>query len=88
MTPVSIRLHTAGATVYHDHPAWEYTAIPLNTALVDTLNALGADGWELVAVVDGHAILKRPMRSLREIVTEEQRTRAFSEYATGKEQSS
>jgi hypothetical protein len=50
-------------------PAWEYLTTPLmihNTAAI--LNNWGADGWELVQVVNGPegglvAYLKRPLAS-------------------------
>jgi hypothetical protein len=74
----------------HDNPNWEYTAIPLDTAgpLVDALNERGTDGWEFVAITGRDAILKRPMRDLREIVTADQRKHVFGIHAPQSEQAS
>jgi len=54
---------------------WEYHVEPAGPSVdVGRLNALGADGWELVAVhPSGQVILKRPAPDLRERVTLDQR---------------
>lgn len=56
---------------------WEYTTADRP----EQLNALGAEGWELVSVtVVGGAerfYLKRPLPSLREQITLEQRKQAL-----------
>lgn len=55
---------------------WEYrTGAGLD---VDGLNALGAEGWELVAVQDGAFYLKRPGLGFKERVTLEQRAHYFA----------
>jgi ATP-dependent Clp protease ATP-binding subunit ClpC len=41
---------------------WEYTVVKLDGSGTDwepQLNTLGAGGWELCAIADGHAVLKR-----------------------------
>lgn len=67
----------------HDHSNWEYLSIPVDTPsrLVDQLNLLGAEGWELVSVIGDATILKRPRPGLREIVTADQRKHVFGRYA-------
>jgi D-ribose pyranase len=55
---------------------WEYR---IGSGLgVDELNALGAEGWELVAVQDGIFYLKRPGLDFKERVTLEQREHYFA----------
>lgn len=43
---------------------WEYKALNLKKilgpGLENTLNKLGADGWEFVAVAKDYAVFKRP----------------------------
>lgn len=63
---------------------WEYRT---GTGLgVDELNALGAEGWELVAVQDGTFYLKRPGLDFKERVTLEQRAHYFAARAQAGEQ--
>ncbi len=54
---------------------WEHRVAPL--AGPDDLRAWGEQGWELVAVREGTAYLRRPAPSFRERVTEEQRQAAL-----------
>ncbi|HVL24863.1 MAG TPA: hypothetical protein VM450_12315 [Thermomicrobiales bacterium] len=54
---------------------WEYhiEAIGARTD-VSRLNALGNEGWELVATLpEGHLVFKRPAPNLRERITLDQR---------------
>jgi len=63
----------------HDHPGWEYRLFEaIGSQSIDALNTLGAEGWELVTIEQGQAILKRPKPDLREIVTADQKTRVFA----------
>lgn len=60
-------------------PTWEYR---IESAIsVDVLNALGRDGWELVATEDSEEqrfVFKRPGQSFVERVTLEQRARYYT----------
>lgn len=60
-------------------PTWEYR---IESAIsVDVLNALGRDGWELVATEDSEEqrfVFKRPGKSFVERVTLEQRARYYT----------
>ena len=66
--------------------SWEYRAIALQPGDESQLNRLGAEGWELVAVVpDGKAAvtacyLKRPVLSFKERVTLEQKHRYYRQW--------
>lgn len=43
---------------------WRYKVIGLSVRGSDTqksLNSIGSEGWELIAVIDGIAIFKRPI---------------------------
>ena len=65
----------------HDHPGWEYRLCEVEAVgslTADTLNTLGAEGWELVTIDQGQAILKRPRPDLREIVTADQRAHVYA----------
>jgi hypothetical protein len=55
---------------------WEYRAE--SGVAVDQLNALGRDGWELIAIDAGVFYFKRPGLSFREHVTHDQRERVFA----------
>ena len=70
----------------HDHPGWEYRLIEAHRPLtIDALDLLGAEGWELVTIHEGQAILKRPRPDLREIVTADQRTHVYAARPSGGE---
>ncbi len=59
-------------------PTWEYRIE--STVSLDVLNALGRDGWELVATDDPEEmgfVFKRPAQSFVERVTLEQRARYY-----------
>jgi hypothetical protein len=58
------------------HATWEYRVTdPLPEG---ELNALGADGWELVAVTADRLYLKRPRPDFREQVTLDQKRRYYA----------
>jgi hypothetical protein len=68
----------------HDRHAWEYQALESGAAVpIAELNRLGAEGWELVTIVDGQAVLKRPAADLRAIVTTDQRTHVYAAHGKG-----
>ncbi|HEY8446680.1 MAG TPA: hypothetical protein VIL01_06185 [Thermomicrobiales bacterium] len=66
---------------------WEYRMV--GAVSEEELNALGAEGWELVAVsgygVDPTLYLKRPVLDFRERVTLDQKRRYYASWglATG-----
>lgn len=63
----------------HERPTWEYR---VDTDLgEERLNALGAEGWELVAVQEGAGYFKRPRLGFKERVTLEQREHYFASRA-------
>jgi hypothetical protein len=58
------------------HPGqWEYLTIAEQDA--EDLNALGAQGWELVSVSDSTLYFKRPALSFRERVTLDQKREVY-----------
>lgn len=69
-----------GHPMSREHAGWEYLAFEaLREVSIERLNKLGGEGWELVEIAAGQAILKRPRPDLREIVTADQRTRVYWE---------
>jgi hypothetical protein len=70
--------------MHHDRQTWEYQTLDAaGTIPTGDLNRLGADGWELVTIVDGQAVLKRPAPDLREIVTNDQRAHVYASHGAG-----
>ena len=65
---------------------WQYN-IRRGELSQDALNVLGNEGWELISVVadpDGPRFyFKRPLPSLAESITLEQRERYFDEWGVG-----
>ncbi|MFN8676311.1 MAG: hypothetical protein U0Z70_08055 [Thermomicrobiales bacterium] len=63
---------------------WEYLILERSEA--DRLNALGREGWELVAIAGGddgiELFLKRPLPGFREQITLDQRSSYIGEDAT------
>lgn len=63
---------------------WEYLVLERSEA--DRLNALGREGWELVAIAGGddgiELFLKRPLPGFREQITLDQRSSYIGEDAT------
>lgn len=58
------------------HPVWNYRVI--DDVTESSLNALGEDGWEIVASIGTlRVIAKRPALDFREQVTLDQRRRYF-----------
>ncbi len=70
-------------------PSWEYR---IESAVsLDVLNALGRDGWELVAADDPDEtgfVFKRPAQSFVERVTLEQRARYYESLGLAPEKTS
>lgn len=65
------------------HVTWEYLTAPASSLDQERLNALGADGWELVTVHDVAAIFKRVGPDYRERITIAQRERLDAEREDG-----
>ena len=60
----------------HEFQTWEYQTAANPDE--DRLNALGADGWELVGVENGICYFKRLRPSFREQVTLDQKRRYYA----------
>ena len=58
--------------------AWDYLTLPAEPAPDEaTLNKLGRDAWELVAVSAGTLYFKRPALTFRERVTIDQKRHVY-----------
>lgn len=59
-----------------EHRTWEYRTTSARSA--PELNRLGADGWELIGILDGELYFKRPGLSFKERVTLAQREHYYA----------